>query len=267
MTLLRVTISGADDATDPDELIALSGKYPFVEWGILFSAKREGSARYPSRQWVTRLLASPNASVLKLSAHLCGSAARETMGGSVQWLSTIGPQFQRVQLNGFDVGVDERLLGLIEDEQRFEFILQVRDSVSLATACQVVGATHQRGGRVSALWDQSGGKGLTVPTHSWPFSPVYERAGGKVHFQLGFAGGLTRHNIVSAAKSAALRPDDTWLDLETGARNSADQWDPPEVFAILQEVRPYVGPPEPCPNHRYVMLLPFEGCAVCANST
>ena len=24
---------------------------------------------------------------------------------------------------------------------------------------------------------------------------------------------------------------------------------------------------EPCPNHKGVLLLPFEGCAVCANST
>ena len=39
MKLTKVTLTGADDFTDPKRLIEISREYPFVEWGILFSLK------------------------------------------------------------------------------------------------------------------------------------------------------------------------------------------------------------------------------------
>ena len=40
--LERITVTGADDLVDPAELCAIAADFPFVEWGILFSAKRTG---------------------------------------------------------------------------------------------------------------------------------------------------------------------------------------------------------------------------------
>jgi hypothetical protein len=45
--LERVTITGADDSTSIDEMLALSRRFPFVEWGILVSKRHEGSYRFP----------------------------------------------------------------------------------------------------------------------------------------------------------------------------------------------------------------------------
>jgi hypothetical protein len=40
MILDRVTITGADDDVDIGDLVDLSARYPFVEWGILSSSSR-----------------------------------------------------------------------------------------------------------------------------------------------------------------------------------------------------------------------------------
>ena len=69
--LTRVTITGADDDVDPEALLALSREFPFVEWGILYSAKRVGTPRYPTTEWMARLPPVPKA------FHLCGQSARD----------------------------------------------------------------------------------------------------------------------------------------------------------------------------------------------
>lgn len=263
MTLTRVTISGADDAVDPRELVHLSAVYPFVEWGILFSQKRTGTARYPSKAWVESLVRSWDDSPrypFHLSAHLCGAAARETIAGDDWWLDGLNARFGRVQLNGFSM-VEPGLIRLLQSERhaKREFILQVRDGVSFAEACTVA-LTPAIVAKVAALWDESGGRGIADRHRflSWPTGLL---------LRVGKAGGINLSNIVEAGKAAAIRKDETWLDLETGARTPDDKWDSSTVRAILAAVNPYVGPAGPCPNHRNVMLLPFEGCAICANST
>ena len=45
-------MTGADDSVDPKELFRISEKYPFVEWGILFSKSATGRYRYPSKEWI-----------------------------------------------------------------------------------------------------------------------------------------------------------------------------------------------------------------------
>ena len=52
MILDRVTITGADDSIKATDLIPLSKRFPFVEWGILLSKNNEGSFRFPTRDWI-----------------------------------------------------------------------------------------------------------------------------------------------------------------------------------------------------------------------
>jgi hypothetical protein len=48
MKIDRVTITGADNNNTHEELLELQKKYPFVEWGILYSQKKAGENRYPT---------------------------------------------------------------------------------------------------------------------------------------------------------------------------------------------------------------------------
>ncbi|MHB1675039.1 MAG: hypothetical protein ACYCSP_12405 [Acidobacteriaceae bacterium] len=54
MKLETVTITGADDSTDIVELAELSEEFPFVEWGILISARaRKADFAFPQRNGST----------------------------------------------------------------------------------------------------------------------------------------------------------------------------------------------------------------------
>ena len=45
------TLTGVDDSTSVEELIRLYREYPFVEWGVLYSATQQGQGRYASMRW------------------------------------------------------------------------------------------------------------------------------------------------------------------------------------------------------------------------
>src|SRR5271167_3408365 len=94
--LRGVTITGADDRVDPGALISLQREFPFVEWGILMSVKRQGTPRYPSDAWIQSL---PRG--LRLSLHCCGDAARRVLAGThIPW-HRVEPHFSRYQMNGY----------------------------------------------------------------------------------------------------------------------------------------------------------------------
>ncbi|KKM20298.1 hypothetical protein LCGC14_1646870 [marine sediment metagenome] len=73
----RVTITGADDAVDVEELAALADEFPFTEWGILLSQSRMGQPRYPTFEWIRELLEAKKERLpfshhrFQLSGHLC----------------------------------------------------------------------------------------------------------------------------------------------------------------------------------------------------
>jgi len=48
MKINKLTITGADDATNQDSLLDFSNNFGFVEWGILFSKTKLGEKRYPT---------------------------------------------------------------------------------------------------------------------------------------------------------------------------------------------------------------------------
>lgn len=117
-----ITFTGADDQTDVDGMVALSRDYP-IEWGILFSPTRHGTPRYPTLDWVERLV---SAWEFKLSAHLCGGYTRSllsqlphTLHGFIQWtgddrydclVSALLTKFNRAQINTAQPAVDTLLV-------------------------------------------------------------------------------------------------------------------------------------------------------------
>jgi hypothetical protein len=70
--LTRVTITGADDSTQFEDLSALSKEVPFVEWGILVSTNRGGGYRFPSDRWMTEFAQWARLEKWNVAMHVCG---------------------------------------------------------------------------------------------------------------------------------------------------------------------------------------------------
>lgn len=245
MTIKYVTITGADDKTSHEAMIEISKKYPFVEWGILFSPKiigRESVPRYPSLEWVKELKrkveeARMNEEVkMNFSAHLCGGYTREMIEKGTndlvqENLKDIGRLFGRVQLNFNAGGVDvhEGLYDFItKNSDEIKFILQNNKANAV-----VIDQTFKRNIRVDLLWDSSGGRGVVSDDWALPF---FERF-------TGYAGGLSPDNLTEKLEKffQLQSPVEIWIDTETGVRTN-DELDLVKVEKFLEIASKYTGP-------------------------
>lgn len=230
MHLDRVTITGADDSIEPENLIHLTEKYPFVEWGILFSGSRQGGPRYPSDDWVTKLVTLSH-SLPNLCAHLCGKWVRDlVLEGNATWWTKYDPGpsvFNRIQLNfhgQFHKACDrfpKKIKGFDHD-----FILQ-HDGVNDETILKL-GADL----RVFPLFDLSGGAGV-VPD-AWP-KPIWKYQG--------YAGGLGPATLEPELVRIAAAAGDSriWIDMETRVRSDDDRlFDLGKVESCLRRAAPFV---------------------------
>jgi hypothetical protein len=246
MKLTRVTLTGADDSVDPRELVRLSSRFPFAEWGILFSASRQGNEpRYPSFDWVERrLLAATEGrdplSTFHLAAHICGSLARDIFEGrnrTIFYSRRVFEMFARVQLNGFadaSMSPDFNPFPALDTNPGIEFILQVNDAVSITAASRLARVRKN----VAALWDQSGGLGR--PSSAPPWS-LFQG------LRLGHAGGIGPHNVTDVLGMHAARPGDGafWVDMESSLRGPDGGFDLRACEAVLEAAAPFVAGARP----------------------
>ena len=248
MKLDRVTITGADDGTDPKDLIALSAEFPWVEWGILASKSHEGAPRYPTRRWVERLVAAAPGPLLnseprgiKLSAHVCGRWVRDLLAGDAavgrEWHAL--DAFQRLQLNfhGEPHQTSDLKALLHWSACARQVIVQMDGNERL------LGWLRDGGVTAVPLFDASGGAGL-VPD-AWP-RPI---AGIDYH---GYAGGLgpatLARELPRIAEAATLAPGmmagpsaRIWIDMETRVRSDNDRhFDLDKVRRCLEITRPMI---------------------------
>ena len=244
MTLRTVTISGADDAVDVRDLAVLSEEFPFVEWGVLFSVKRKGTARYPTAAWRDRLrsaltAATPTAHLDRpypISIHLCGQAARDTMGGDARWLMEVLRCDRRVQLNGWTPAVPSYATvhpfrALERAFPSTEFILQVRHEDQMqAVATEAHGFVYS----ASALFDPSGGRG--VEAFRWPVAPV--------GLKLGYVGGIKPSTVEAVLTEITLtrgtNRNPYWIDMESGVRDGGDRFDLGLVRQVLESCAKWI---------------------------
>jgi hypothetical protein len=215
--LERVTITGADDSTSIEDLLSLSREYPFVEWGILVSARSEGSYRFPSRAWIDALIKQANyrareLNPLNLSTHVCGRWVRALFVGELDWseLPSITTVSQRVQINTHAErhSVTDSFIGnlaALPPPQR-QFIFQW-DGVNNF----VIFPPRAMKFDVAALYDTSGGAGR-LPT-SWPIP--------QPDFPCGYGGGLGPENVEGQLRIIEQRcaGRDYWIDMERTAQN------------------------------------------------
>jgi hypothetical protein len=229
--VIDVTITGADDAVDPQDLLNLSREFPFVEWGILLSRSRERTPRYPSLEWVANAgdlwaLARPRP---RCAIHLCGEAARDAMVGRMTWGTEAACLLpKRVQVNGY-IPANTFGLRMIARHLFVSFVLQARSSGDLPR-CALDAIEI---GNVSVLYDPSGGRG--VETNSWWAAPGAVRPG--------FAGGIGPSNVRQAVEGirgylndCALDVDNFWIDMESGVRDENGWFDLGRVRQVLEHV-------------------------------
>lgn len=237
MTLEGITIAGVDESISPLQLGMLSGEFPFVEWGVLYTPKRLGSVRYPSLDWISRVRKLSAIQPMRLSLHLCGQATRDFSAGTLHpW-----HEFQRVQMNGWEpTSVVPRALGR-------EIVLQCRELALLDIASDHAEKLTKAddaalGRRVSVLFDRSGGKGIRET--EWPSSP-----GGR---RIGYAGGIGADNILNvlddvsalytheAKGRGATTIEKFWLDMESGVRTAEDRIDVEKIRWVLKMAQDYL---------------------------
>jgi len=230
MKLTKVTITGADDKVNPGVLASLASEYPFVEWGILVSKKREGSPRYPSHQWIGQLIHQKMFHrQIQIAAHLCGEWAREATDGPFTWAIVRNQQFKnfdRIQLNGLSenpfavYAVDS-----LSEKLDKEFIFQAPKGFAFNHK-SISGMS-----KMSLLVDSSGGRGIPITEITTPPYGLY----------VGYAGGISHEKVEEIAQRVIAVPVDaeTWIDCESGVRTN-DEFDLDKVVSLLEKVKPLV---------------------------
>lgn len=275
MILDRVTMTGAADDTSIDELIALSKKYPFVEWGVLISKNNFSKPRYPTAHWISQFQAalateSEKGHEMKAALHVCGSWVRNLLMGKVEIDTAYFERFQRIQLNFHaekcecNIGDFHKALYDIVDPNKEgtmpkQFIFQLDGAKGNVHLEDLYKSIVMRGLLVNAvpLFDKSGGAG--VLPKAWP-SPAFSAAGQQTQASLfhatdarahdteymyyGYAGGLGPDNLAEQLPlidAAAGKDTRIWIDMETKVRSRADRvFDLYKVEEALKICEPFI---------------------------
>lgn len=194
-----ITFTGVDDKTDIKELRLLARQYP-IEWGVLFSPKRQGcDPRYPVGRVLEDLLWARE---LRLAAHLCGEYSKMVMDGESILSRTPADLFffKRIQVNHAEPSIDFVAgLGRLVDRR---CIAQSRSPEFPADTI------------VDWLFDLSGGRGAAP--EAWPAHPGGDRL-------VGYAGGISPDNVVEVL-GAINSTGPYWIDMESGVRTD-DRFD------------------------------------------
>lgn len=227
MHIKYCSITGADDAVDPQNLLALSREFAFAEWAILLLPARAGTARFPSLSWIGKFAAQ--AKDLHTAMHLCDGALLGFINGEKDILDTMAG-FKRIQLNLKFGDVDGKydpaqLVRRVRDNAQWQFIIQYgREKKGLLPLFKDI-PNH------AVLFDESAGRGISPDSWDAPLPG---------HF-CGYAGGLKPDNVVANLETIAkvAAGHETWIDMETGVRTD-DKFDLAKVRKVLELSKPYV---------------------------
>lgn len=224
INLERVTITGADDSTNVNDLVAFSKEFPFVEWGILVS-KYKNQARFPSLQWIDNFSSLAKVNNLNVATHICGKWVRELLKGDMEWeaLPTCVDVSNRIQINTHAELLPSNVAFIYNLERKKEktFIFQF-DGVNDHLASVAKEAKL----KVEILFDTSGGAGI-LPSYWKPAMGLIPS---------GYAGGLCADNIFNQLqKISEVCPYPFWIDMERRVRTYDDaKLDLDQVRAILK---------------------------------
>lgn len=204
-----ITFTGVDEFTDIADMVELSRAYP-IEWGVLFSPKRQGSGRYPPMFTIKRVAAELE---IRLSAHLCGADAREVIEhGESRHDTLLAHAFDRAQINTADPHLQPSMIAQWGRRRELRAILQCRGPFPDVDV-------------VDVLFDASGGRGISPS--DWPKG---------LPGLCGYAGGLNPDNVAAAVDTISQRAERYWIDMETGVRDEQDRFDLGKCRAVCEAV-------------------------------
>lgn len=232
-----VSIVGADDAVNPEDLLALSKEFPFVEWGVIFSRNSCGlKPRYPSLEWMARLEQLD----VQTCMHLCGHIVRQI--APKDKLTNLKPLDTALCLLGNLKRIQLNLSPYVPDYVSHQTLLEeyaVKNQVSLILQNKtfndpnVQASIHEYDHwmtPISFLHDASGGHGRVGE-----FEPPVEDA------FTGYAGGIRPDNLVETMDRiyATGLNQPFWIDMESGVRTD-NQFDLDKVYSILSQAKQWI---------------------------
>lgn len=225
--LAYVTLTGADDSVSPENLVQLSNKYPFVEWGILIGS-RNGVPRFPSLEWIEKLAKIDTK--INLSLHVCGSYLDEILN-NCELLFPVNI-FSRIQLNFHGISIPKKsslnILKICELHTNKTFIVQldgINDWVLSLLLNNNISAT--------GLYDYSHGAGIRPRSwieNSWSFNDIQ---------CIGYAGGIGPESVITDTKNIEkCAKGKFWIDMETKLRsiNNGDIFDCAKCEYVLKAI-------------------------------
>jgi hypothetical protein len=231
MSICTVSIAGADDNVNPVDLVDISDRYPFVEWGILLSPDKMGSPRFPSLKWIKRL--GEYKENLRLSGHLCGRWVSDMINGNLSFRAEhhdIWGMLKRIQLNfhGNFIPLSNNFMDAISLIHGKQIIFQIDDDTNKLFESAVNANLN-----VAPLFDSSHGTG-TKPEH-WP-APCQG-------VKCGYAGGLSPENLEEQIQKILKVSGDRriWIDMESGVRTD-NKFDIEKVERVLIIAEDYISP-------------------------
>lgn len=200
------TLTGVDEKTSFDWIEEISERYPFVEWGVLFSLTAEDKdERYGSMSFIERFAQNNWKKPINSALHVCGKAVNHFVTGTND-VREIASFFGRVQLNfnlsraPFNI---EQLDDAIGSFHRSVITQHNEDNVDVTRL--VSAKNHQ------VLFDASGGRGIRNTV--WP-----ERVNEKIY---GYAGGFGPETVNEDLDGAhfSANGEPYWIDMETKLRH------------------------------------------------
>lgn len=237
LNLTHCTLTGVDELTSLADVYALSVAFPMVEWGFLYSPKRQGQpGRYPSIMMLADAFQSLPKNV-RVAMHVCGDGVHNLLAGQTnetKLLDLVVARKGRIQLNFNQVRKPIELNALVELLKLYpETTFITQDNNANVRVWQFIADLGIRNHAV--LFDGSAGQG--IPCSEWP-QPL--------PISCGYAGGLGPDNIVveldRIAEIAGNRP--TWIDMEGKLRrvdaNGADWLNLDACRACLEAVQAHM---------------------------
>mmetsp|Transcript_20155 Transcript_20155/g.36553 ORF Transcript_20155/g.36553 Transcript_20155/m.36553 type:complete len:324 (+) Transcript_20155:25-996(+) len=221
---------GADDSSPPELLAALSARYNYIEWGVLFRDELQGTPRYASQAWLDRLGEVNADRAMLLAAHLCSTRCTQVLNGDSSFVASLHDKygFKRFQVNATAAnnvdmgGVNKegaaRLRSVMVALPHVEFILQRNEETKPLWQALESGEGGELGlplpPNVSFLFDES--KGTGVVAAEWPSPPP-----GVGRF-FGYAGGLGPTTLEAQLPRMAARMSESSKQGEGEVRGNGD---------------------------------------------
>jgi hypothetical protein len=218
-----ITFTGVDTRSSIPDMMALADDYP-VEFAVMFSPSRQGSARFPPLRVIRKVLSFRN-NRFRLAAHLCDEYCDNLIRHGATGLEQAGVLngFARVQINGTNPKASPKKIGAWAGSQG-----------GMTAILQCTGPFPDDA-RVQWLFDTSQGTG-TRPA-SWPAAPG---AG-----QVGYAGGINPDNVAQVCKELGGLARSYWIDMASGVRDAHKRFDLEKCRQVCRAVYGKPGQPGP----------------------